>query len=213
MGSPFNQLQNLSFNLSGREVGIDKFKPYTFGNEKANLEIGYHASLMFSLRELSSSFDVGVPSGNLDKSLLEKGSLYYGTSGEIVGQSDGLVSNVIAQTGKVFGHPSAITDFSPDVSGNINKPLKEIQSFHQELSLGLLKSHPKETGQHFRAEMMTRGDIYGYDREIADLDFLFITGSYQSGDGPFVPPVLYPTTGDEFGAMDFLFVTGTYQGS
>jgi hypothetical protein len=211
MGSPFSQLQNLYPNLSGREIGIEKFKPYTFGTDRPALDIGLYGSAIFAVTEQTSDFDVGITSGNLDKGLLEKSDSSYGHSGVVVGQPNGIFDNIAAPSGKKFGHPLDVGDFSTVQSGSVDRPLSEYSSMSS-IPSGDLEEFTKETGQQFYSRIPTFGGLHGYDKDISDLDFLFITGAYQSGDGPFIPPVLFPTTGDEFGNLDFLFITGTYQG-
>lgn len=211
MGSPFNQLQKLDFNLSGREIGIDKYKPYTFEHDRPHLDMGMYASLVFSVADKTSNIDVGIPSGNLEKSLLEEKGIVYSQSGLVVGNGFDIFDRTAALTGKVFGHPSDIGNVSFALTGSVDQPLNEASDIDYGWTGGLA-AHTYESG-NFRPVMVTKGNIYGYGKDASDLDFLFIAGSYQSGHTvPPIPPVLFPETANHFGDVDLLFLTGTYQG-
>jgi hypothetical protein len=153
---------------------------------------------------------VGVPSGNVEKGLIEKENVSTYQSGSFSAQPGAIASKELYVTGIVNGYPLDRSSSSVGVSGNLNKPVNDVTSGQIGFS-GNFVRHDQETGQ-IGVAAPTSGNLVKYDHDTADVDILFITGTYSSGVFT-EPPVNYPTTGVELADLDILFVTGTYQGS
>jgi len=209
MGSPYNHLQQLVFAYSGREIGVDKFKPYTFGNEKAEINLAVYGSMLQipldSSRvknSLSSGSFAGMPSDNAN--------FKTNPSGQISSSPSDVEKVKIGITGIKDGHPRDLNRFLISVSGEMNRPQGDTFSRVGFYSIsGYFKDEPKEISnlRTYQSGRVTPARI-----DACPITFLMFTGTYSSG--LYVPPPQnYPITGVDAPQFTFVFFTGTYQGA
>jgi len=203
MGSPYSQLQTLRYNLSGREIGIEKYKPFTVANEKIASSISVDGSLLGSVRE-SGFLKAVVSSGEQSSALSDKANL-----GTLI---NGIVSDAGGDSSKYGLVISGSFDSTiPDVSntssyissGDFAAPLYDVSrqsftivpafsgEFRELCSYSLKHSH---------------GTFLPYSHDAAEFDFLFFTGSSFAGR------VAQLLSGSDAAEFDLIFFTGSYQG-
>lgn len=204
MPTPYNQLQNLRFNYSGREIGINSYKPYTFANERASVETVLSSTLIGAIKE-SGTVQTSISSGSFVSSIKDSGSLQY------------------VYTGSFVYSPGDIKTSQIVISGNISSSVKDNQTISTVVGSGFFQSPVNDTSDieinfysNFTGENLVEAEtestisgVFKYQRsDDEQIDFNFITGSYFEGHYS----ANHPISGEDIKDIDFIFFTGTYQG-
>lgn len=190
-------------------MGVDKFKPYTFGSEKVNAQVSLNGQLFPAITE-SGTLTVIINSGDLQRALGDDYDLGVATSGNQEGIPFDIYTWSISITGFVDGYPRDDADFSFGVTGKQSSVLGDVNEINTQYS-GQWEPIVQETMDSLAYDVQS-GNLKEYKYDTSSFDFLFVTGTYQSGVGPTAPPTEYPFTGYDVPTFDFEFVTGTYQG-
>ena len=211
MGSPFDQLQQIMVNLSGREIGIDKFKPYTFGSERVNAEVTLAGQLFPAVVE-SGTLGIVFSSGDVKQAHGDNFNYSSAPSGNQEGIPFDNAINAILITGLQDGFPRDAYSQSVLITGQQSSDLIDldllITSFNARWS-GIVQEKITAFAGNIRSGSQRR-----INEDEGAFDFSFIAGTVDSGSfTPAIVPVNYPYTGVDQGTMDFEFVTGSYQGS
>lgn len=211
MGSPFDQLQQVTVNLSGREIGVDKFKPYTFGNEKVNAEVVL-AGQVFPAVVDSGTLGIVFNTGDVKRALGDDYDYSTVPSGNQEGIPFDNTVNGILITGLKDGFPRDDYDKSVLVTGKQFADLIDIDVLSATFDgrhSGIIQEQVSAFAGNIRS-----GSLDGIRDDEASFDFSFLSGTVWSGSfTPAIVPVNYPYTGTDQNTMDFEFVTGSYQGS
>jgi hypothetical protein len=211
MGSPFDQLQQITVNLSGRDIGVDKYKPYTFGNERVNASVTV-AGQIFPAVVDSGNLYINFSSGEIKRGLGDEGNFDTTFSGNQEGIPFNIMTGGIHITGLVDGYPSDDAVFRVTTTGQQSASNIDIAVLGADFD-GRWSGILIEKIDGYAADLRS-GALIRNDRDEATFDFLLTTGTVTSGDyTPPIDPANYPHSGEDQYSFDFTFVTGTYQGS
>ena len=205
MGVPYNQLQRLRFNLSGREIGIDKYKPFTAANEKNDYSIILRGSLFQSVIE-SGKFSISILSGQQSSAIKEEGSIKTNFSGAFSFSPSDQSTNNIVISGKVDSALRDLNNFNSVLkSGSFNSCDGDIASSTLHYSASF-SGEFREIGKYAVGNF--EGNFKSQKHDTSEMDFIFFSGSYYEGHFSMNIPIDVSDKQD----IDFIFFTGTYQG-
>ncbi len=209
MGAPYNQLQQLVFAYSGREIGVDKFKPYTFGNEKAELDVTIYGSMLTMPIE-QSRVKTNINSGSQIGLVSDTSRFSSRPSGSITSSPADVERFRIGITGIKNGHPRDLKTISFSLTGQLNRPELDVFSNVGFYSVsGELAESSREVSS---LSIVPNGEITSARIDKCSMTFAMFTGVYESG--LYIPPPQnYPVTGLDSAHFTFSFFTGTYQGA
>jgi hypothetical protein len=209
MGAPYNQLQQLVFAYSGREIGVDKFKPYTFGNEKSDFSLSFYGS-MLQMPIGQSRVRASLSSGSQIGLVSDRSHFSTRQSGSIASSPADIERYRIGVTGVKDGHPRDLEEISLGITGQITRPEVDFFSNVGLYSItGTFVNSPKEV---VSLNTHPSGEITSARIDKCSMTFVMFTGTYNSG--VYVPPPQnYPITGLDSAHITFSFFTGTYQGA
>lgn len=204
MPAPYNQLQRLRYNYSGREIGIEKYKPFTAANEKASYDVAIHGSLFKSVLE-SGRFSVSIPSGQQTSAIIDKSNLGILVTGSLVYSPGDVVSGRMVLSGSTTSHPKDEESFTTRINSGIFIDSRyDVSDYNFTLS-GSFTGELREVADY---SVKASGNFKSQRHDVEEFDFIFITGSYY--EGHVISEV--PITGEDIAEFDFIFFTGSYQG-
>lgn len=206
MAAPYNFLQFLRFSYSGREIGIDKFKPYTSANEKASLDFSLRGGQLSTIRETGAKFVANITSGEQIGVLADKASIRNPFTGSqnFVPKDENKKSLLI--TGSI---DSALNDrtfiSNPITSGTFDAANIDNNYFSASLAASFIAEQkeicPISVGVNNFTFKSNRHDV-------DDMDFVFFTGYYSEGHFSINVPIFAQDSSE----IDFIFFTGSFQG-
>lgn len=208
---PYNQLQRLRINLSGREIGVVQFSPYTYGTDSANIQVSVNGQFFPAVVE-SGSLRISLTSGSQVGSIKESGALSISISGGQIGQPNDVQTFNLRPSGFIYGNPFDNQLLTFSATGNLDRGVDDVFSkFGIERITGNFDSVVRESGN--LGVSIKSGNVQGNRKDSSSMTFLFLTGSYSSG--LFTPPFVatnYPQTGVDSYAMSFIMFSGSYAG-
>lgn len=203
MGSPFGNLQTLRYNYSGREIGINLYKPFTVANEKVSSSISVDGAQLGAVRE-SGYLKATVSSGEQVSAPLDRGLLGISIAGLASNAGGGTSTYGIATSGSLDSTVRDTSNLSNSFkSGDFSDPLSDRFSNTFSITQEFVEEFREQCSYSLRGH---RGTFSSFSNDAAEFDFLFFTGNSFAGR------VAQLISGDDAAELDFIFFTGSAQG-
>jgi hypothetical protein len=205
MGAPFNQLQQISVDISSREIGVDKFHPYTFGSEVTSSNFSLSGILYGGPRD-SGKLDLVFKSGSFFGNPKDSGIFSFNLTGDFFpSDGDANIYNFILSGDIVEPPYDVVSGLSVIISGEWSGVISDINEVNFAFSGNWLEEL-RETGNF--SVTFPSGNILGVLGDNCDVDLFLFTGTYVSGFMSFNRPI----TGEDLVDLNLFLFTGSYQG-
>lgn len=204
MGSPYNFLQKLSVDISSREIGVDKFHPYTFGSETCFSKFTL-SGIVYGGPSDSGKLDFVFKSGSLIACPKDSGVYTVNLTGGFFPADGDLNIYNFLLSGELFGQSDILSGVDVVISGEWSGLVSDVSEINFAFS-GEWQEDVRETGRFSVA--FPSGNIIGLYQDNCDVDLFLFTGVYVSGFMTFNRPI----TGEDLVNLNLFIFTGSYQG-